>query len=444
MINQEIKVIDDITHLLIDDPNPDNLLILLYQIDELEDNLDEKIENISNIEVLDELDNMDLPEYRNIICSAFKYIIENKIIKKKQKYMNLNILVKEESAFAKNHKSPENDGYVRLLTLALLFKKKDIEIFKMAINGKLLHEKIDISCEPPPEYEIEDNETSILINDIDCPVCMSNKGEMIKTSCDHTMHLNCLKLSPRMECPLCRTNQIDFLKHNGVPLNEIEKILKYAKMEVELKEWRDILPTHLKNIDKSDLLRICGETLKLNGGNIISYFDLIFDMNANASQFLSKISSYYYKKNKKGFFAYMYDSPTEVIMQMSDPSSHSIVEWISILDFEKWGIQQNIVDAIYDRLNRIDDTNYNDKYVVSIFIENHINFHVLDKNSCDLPTSHRMTQDEILNSLAQCTRCRNFDNIPNTNSNREYKWAKNKMNNLNKQHTKKIKFSQKN
>lgn len=49
-----------------------------------------------------------------------------------------------------------------------------------------------------------------------CSICLEKLESFIKTPCNHSFHLECLKRLISPHCPLCRTDITLFLKNNGI------------------------------------------------------------------------------------------------------------------------------------------------------------------------------------------------------------------------------------
>lgn len=372
---------------------------------------------------LDEFDESGFPEYKSIGMSAINYFDQTVDFDSGKLYL-CNILVYVGSKFSKGHH--DEKGFVRLFTIMLEHDSLgNILIEHISVNAKLVLEKFPLSNgDNPYPNEFAKIDDSIQ-NDQCCTICLADTGNLISTPCNHSFHLDCLKSVPNMTCPLCRTDVKDFLIEQGISQEEINHRLTRQSNEKEFDNLCSAIDQALiEKLSDVDLLRMCMDSLKLNNGDVISYNDLIFDMNANASQLFSKISSIR-SRQERGAFIYMYDSPIEFISRMVNPQSQSQVEWIplSVLN------DTFIYDVVENRIGRI--KNINDEYVVVIMIENIVNAHIVHRDAYKNEFAIRIHQRDILNSLLKCIRCRCSGNTTNA-PNREYTWAKTHLNKLNK------------
>ena len=397
----------------------DEEVIIEGDLDELGDNIDEQL-------------NHDIfPDYKYIMYAAINFIEENELLYDESSenelfgdgsFKFINVVVDERSKYAKDHPS-DGEGFVRLFTL-IFDKEKEVKIM---INGKLVVEKFELTDgtktypvtpatddQVTDDHDDQDGQTDSLIA---CPICMQTDGELVTTFCNHKFHLQCLRCVPKLKCPLCRECVIDFLKANGISADEIETRLKDQANEIELENLCGVIDDEfIKSLNDISFIKVCMETLKLNGGNVLLYFDIIFDMNADASQLFARIS-FIKSKKAKGVFAYMYDSPVDLILQMFDPNSASRVEWVEQTVFK----DTSLADIIDNRLGRIVD--FQKEYVVVVIIDNVVNAHIVSADAYNTARAYRYEQRDILNSLLKCIRCRCSGNTADT-PNREYDWAK--------------------
>ena len=426
--------------MILENLHPKHSTIVWYRPNEIYNIEEFGITNIDDSIIFKDFDRMGFPEYKYIACAVIDDYIENKDI---ENFMEFQVMVDDKSKFSKNHMC-DDKGFIRLFTIAFQFNKRIIsqhkkhkyqnfskmfEIKAISINGKLVSEKINLSAgdKYPNTLNNFDNET--VENDSECAICLETKGQMIETSCKHKFHLSCLKCAPNLVCPLCRADIKDCLTLHGVSDEEITYRLtrtdnetKYENLCVAI----DFIATN--NLSESDFLRLCLESLKLNDGNIVPYCDLIFDMNANAAHLFAKISSIK-SRNEKGAFMYMYDSAVQFCMQMRDPKSKSIVQWTELSDYQ----DTPFYNIIENRVNRITDPE--NEYVVVIMIENMINAHIINIRTHPAQFKIRIHQRDILNSVIKCIRCRCSGDC-NGSPNREYIWARAKLQKLHKQDVK--------
>lgn len=73
---------------------------------------------------------------------------------------------------------------------------------------------------------------------VDCPICLEKEPELFKLSCNHYVHLECLRLCFKLECPLCRAVPTNLPTDVSSQINENN--LKYKK-EMEEEERQNII-----------------------------------------------------------------------------------------------------------------------------------------------------------------------------------------------------------
>lgn len=352
-----------------------------------------------------------LPEYKEIGYDVYNYVVKNKLINKTPTTF---YVVSNDKKLTKNHTN-SNIKYIDLFSI-VFEKKKRIEILNIEINVELLVPKITLSNGTKPyTKEIYADENPDIINNDTCTICLLNTGELITTDCNHKYHLVCLKSVPKLLCPNCRNDISLCLIQNGVSPDEIKMRLEDQIKEAEPEEFHNCFNcTDFPDLPLPQFIKLCMETLRLNNGDIIAYFDIIFDMNQNASHLFAEIS-YLKSKKEKGIFAYVYESPLDFITHVMEPTNKSIVTWAKASMFKNTQFK----DIVKNRLDRI--KNPKDEYIVLIIIDNMYNAHILNKNTHQ--EYDRISQSELMCSLSKCVKCRSHNN-PNT-PNREYKWAKN-------------------
>jgi hypothetical protein len=418
------SVFTDITPLFSDDLseeeiNPNQIpLAFWYHPNEIPNlSIDEEYSK-----ALNEFDEFGFSEYQPIAMSFINYF--DKIAEEDSTELYIcNIMVSTESKFSKGHHGEK--GFVRLFAIVLKYSFGNLMIKHISINAKLVAEKFPLTNGQIAYPDKLTDQDSTIKNDIDCTICLSNIGKFISTPCKHEFHLDCLKCTPGMICPICRTDIKDFLISQGISIEEINHRLERQTNEKEFENFCSAIDEiAIGKLSETDLMRLCMNALKMNNGNVISYDDLIFDMNANASQLFAKISGTN-SRQEKGAFIYMYDSPIEFISLMIKPQSPSKAEWIPLSILK----DTPIYDVVENRINRI--KNIDDEYVVVIMIENVVNAHIVHREAYKGEFAIRIHQRDILNSLTKCIRCRCSGNIPNA-PNREYVWARNYLDKLNK------------
>lgn len=457
-------VITDITNLFIEDIIINNLqgqYFLWYRYDEIFDDI--TLDNEENENILDDiLETAGFTKYQPIACAVLNFAFDSGLLDDCDSDESddsddscdcnhgihiIHVMVDERSKFAKGHQSPDETGFVKLFSL---FLDSDFTIVNVAFNIKLVSKRIQVTSgkkEYPtvPEDIDETDETDDTdnTNDIECTVCLSSKGTLVETPCKHKFHLQCLRCVPNLKCPLCREDIQEFLQSNGIPKEEIETRLKDQKNESELEQICQIVDSNfIANLNEIDFIRACMYTLKLNNCDPIAYMELVFDMNANASELFAEIS-FLNSKKEKGIFMYHYNYPTDLIFNMIDMNSESVVQWRPVSYF-KGSLLEDIVNQ---RINKI--TDFKNEYVVLVMIDKVVNAHILTRDANKNPNACRLHKKDILVSLLKCVRCRSSGNSNNA-PNREYIWAryklkkmkrniKNKENKKNKKNTKETK-----
>jgi hypothetical protein len=414
--------ITDVTPLFFDEMDDDEMIIhLWYRSDEL---IYTKIKNRKCKKILDTcFDDMGFPEYKPIAYAAYNFLKSNKY---DMKDLAICVVVDEKSKFAKKHE--DSKGFIELFTL--MFDK--FKLGSIHLNANLISEKIILLNEEKKLPNFADEELGDEENDIQCVICMSDKGQLVETPCHHKFHLNCIRCTPKLICPFCKTNLIEFLEENGVPEQEIKQRLTEEIKEEKLEHFHEALNTlsedDIEEMDDMDFMRLCLEMLKLNDGNIIPYNHLILDMNANASHLFAEISSIKCKK-EKGLFMYIYPTLIEFIAQMKDPFSKSDVEWMPISKLDETPLK----GPIEYQLNTIED--FSQKYMVAVMIENVINVQIMDKDMHEKMI--RINYHDILESIMRCTICRCSGDTPSA-PNKEHKWAKTVLTNMKRKYSKNV------
>lgn len=323
----------------------------------------------------------------------------------------VNVVVSEGSKLAKGHHAPDNSGFIELFGI-LVDKTNKIRVHNLNVNIHLVAKKFKLNASPI-KYPNELKEYEGEEKDINCPICYSSKGDMVTTPCNHQFHLDCLKCVPKFKCPICRENIYEFLGEAGVPKAELLDRFNNEKREQKLEEHNAMLNyIYLESVSFYDFMRLSMTSLQLTNGNVNPYADIVFDMNANASQYFSKIANAKSKRGK-GVFMYIFDTPIDFILYALDQKSPSSVEWIKIKEFDGTPIK----DKIVEKMATI--TNKNEEYGVIIIIENIIDMSIIHKDD----KTKRLNQEEIINTILRCHKVR-FNEEKTYSCNKEYKWAK--------------------
>lgn len=393
---------------------------------------DATIDDENMEEILDDcFEHLDFPEYKQIACSIYNYINENDI---DRELLIVNVMVDEKSRFAKGYE--DKIGFIRLFTLIFL----ESELSHMKINMQLISEKIQLTVCPEKKKFFDDNkvEDESIVNEDKCVICFSNTGQLVETPCHHKYHLNCIRQTPKLNCPLCKTNLIEFLTDNDVTEEEIVQTLKTEEQENELVDFNDALNTidydDLLEFDDIEFAKLCLETLRLNNGTIVPYYELLIDMVSNASHLFCEISQIKSKK-EKGAFIYLFESPMEFIIHTKNQQMPSIVNWLSETEF----IGAPFYDHIKSKLDSITDPGK--QFAIVLIIDNMINVKIIDHDASK--DSFRIGEHDIITSLLRCNICRCSGNTPMA-PNKEYKWAKTVLSNMKRKYKKNmLKFQNK-
>lgn len=382
---------------------------------------DEKME-----ELLDDcFEHLDFPEYKQIACAVYNYINEHNI---DTDHLFVNVMVDEKSKFAKGYE--DKSGFIRLFTLVF----HEAQITHMKVNMHLISEKIQLTVNPEKKkfFDEDKEEDDNIINEDKCVICLSNTGQLIETPCHHKYHLNCIRQTPKLICPLCKTNLIDFLTDNDVTEEEIVQRIKDEEQENDLINFNDALNTidldDIDDIDDIEFAKLCLENLRLHNGSIIPYNELLFDMIKNASHLFNEISHIKSKK-EKGAFIYLFESPMEFIIHSKNQHMPSVVNWLSETEFNG----APFYNHIKSKLDSITDTGK--QFAVVLIIDNMINVKIIDHDASK--DSFRISENDIIASLLRCNICRCSGDTP-TAPNKEYKWAKTVLNNMKRKYKKNV------
>lgn len=416
---------------LIEDMEEDDLIInedgsielpvfLWYRSNEL---FDIEAENEKINAVFDEcFEYFDFPEYKLIGSSIYNYITNNDY---DTEHLIVNVMVDEKSKFAKGYE--DHTGFIRLFTLIF----HDSELTHLRLNMHLITEKIELTVQPEKkEFFEEKDEDDNIVNDDKCVICLSNKGKLVETPCHHKYHLNCIRQTPKLICPLCKTNLIDFLTKNDVTKEEIEFRIKDEERENELADFNDALGMidydEMMEMDDIEFARLCLENLRLHNGTIIPYSELLLDMIRNASHLFGEISRIKSKK-EKGAFVYLFETPMEFIIYNKNQDMPGMTNWIPLKTFQ----EAPFYDHIEAKLDQITDPSK--QFAVIIILEKMVNVKIIDTDASD--TCFRLSEQDILTSLIRCNVCRCSGDTP-TAPNKEYRWARMVLNNMKRKHKK--------
>lgn len=377
-------------------------------------------------EIDDYFNYLDFPDYKYPTYDAIKYVQKNKILEDEPRIIE--VYVEEGDPLAKGHE--DDSGYIKLFTLLLDEEKRGlssiITIHQVLVNGQLIAEKVKLtSKERLYEDEMyEENEEDDDNEDM-CAICTSSKGEMVTTPCNHKYHLICLKSVPKFICPICRKDIKEFLKTQGVSDEEIKYRLNYQKSEIVFEEMHDLIDDYeIDHMSDLDIIKFSIDSLKRNNGFILPYMDIIFDMNANASNLFAEVS-WKQSKKEKGVFIYTYESPVQLIMQMLDPDSKSKARWMYISDFKG----TPMYDGLKERLKQVKSKK--NQYMIVVMIENIIDARIFNRNSNDNEGFLKVHQNDIIKSLLLCHSCRCHGHCPDE-TNREQIWGRRALNRLKK------------
>lgn len=434
MIIQQAPKITDITKLFqdyLEDINIPNQFYFWYR----SNNISEIKLEIKNLNT-EPLDNPEFPEYKPIALASLNYFYNNPEFSNNPGFTLLNIMVDEKSKFAKNHDA-DDSGFIRLFSLYIYklnksYGKKSTKykLCQIQINPILITEKIILSngTKPYPvsfhDVEIDNLETNSKNNinnpDLFCVICMGNKYNFMETACHHKFHLNCLRLCPKLRCPICRADIIPDLKTNGINPSEINSRLADEKLESEYQDHIFALTnTDLTDLSDIEFIKYSMESIRLNSGDISSYHYMLVEMVASCSNLFSEISNL---KPEPGIFLYLYESPVDFILHLKSETTPSIAVWTSLNSLKNTYLD-SLVKPKYDLIKN------KSEFLVVVVIDNIINIEILNKDSYNTEIGQKLNQFDILITLACATRCRSPDNLKYP-VNRELKWARNILNKI--------------
>jgi len=391
----------------------------LYDIDtsDISQDMIEQIESVFEIS--------GFSEYIPISYAVVDYLNRHSLIDKYD-IMDTLVMVHESSPFGKGHDSNWDSGFICLFSL----KFADQEIHKVEVNFRLVAEKIHLSnghrmyptVITSDVYETDPNKD-------ECSICLSTADPMIETECHHKFHLDCLRCTPNLICPICKTDVKSVLKTNGISDDEIFERLYDQHLEAEFSDHCSMISMlDLDDLLFPDMLRLCHESLRLNRGKIEPYMNLIFDMNANASKLFNQISKIH-SKTESGVFLYTYESVNDFITHMLNPDRKSVVRWEPLSSLES----SCLYDGIVHRLTHIQDPS--SEYLVVAVIENIADGQIINKNAYKNPQSKHNAYNDVLHTLLYCSRCTCSTSVKHEH-NSEYIWAKKTLRKL-KKHKKK-------
>jgi hypothetical protein len=361
-------------------------------------------------QLIDEnFDEDEFPEYRKIAYEACAYITSNKLVDVDPTLFV--VVVYPDSPLAKGH--DKHEKFVRLFALVFELHGTKVHLANILMNASLVSEKLALS-DGRKRYNdtVYDNPDDTVTNSESCTICLQSVGTMITTPCAHTFHLDCLKCTPKMLCPICRLDLADFLVQSGVSKEEIDTRIMDQQNEQQLEQVRHAIDhIDLTLLTDVDFLKLCTTTLKLNRGDVRVYTDIILEMNTEAAAKFARLSclnSLY----RQGVFLYFFDSHIDYLLHMFNPMSKSIVEWRSLSYFKGTPIAPMIKNKLCQLKNTAEE------YVVVVMIENVVNVQIINIGD----EAIRIDYDDILLSLLKGCKCRYFGHTPD-DPNREDAWA---------------------
>jgi hypothetical protein len=396
----------------------------LYEVgtDGLSDEMIEQLESVFEIS--------GFPEYIPISYAVINYLNGHSLISIHDQ-MDILVMVHESSPFGKGHESNWDSGFICLFSLKFV----DQEIHRVEINFKLVADRIRLSNGHKMYPSVISNDVYETDPDKDeCSICLSTADPMIETECHHKFHLNCLRCTPHLVCPICRTDVKSFLNNNGITDHEMAQRLMDQQLDADFNDHCSMISMlDLDDILFPDMLRLCHESLRLNGGNVESYMNLVMDMNANASKLFNQISRIN-SKSESGVFLYAYESVNDFITQMLTQNKKSIVTWQPLSTFE----ESCLYDGVVNRLSKIE--NPSSEYLVVVVIENIADGQIVHKNDYKDSRFKRKAFNDIMHSLLYCTNC-TCSSPSKHEPNREFTWAKKALRKLKKHKKKHSKIS---
>lgn len=382
---------------------------------------------IQNIKIPNEINNF-IEEY--FVSSSFddyilvsqkiiKFILENKKIYIRKKYFVITVVIQKQHELAKKHDPINESGFLTLFSLFLKKKRSKVQLEDISLNLNLIYEKIVLNIGDKDNNNMDfgiDDDLEGSVNDLKCPICWSMKGNLIETPCKHNFHLNCLKYTTKLICPICRNDIKNFLiEKGGMSIEEISKKISIEKKQEELENYYQLLANiSLDDISDIDFMRLCMNSLNLKNGNIQPYINLILDFNKVASKLFCEISLLKYKKKGKGIFIYYFDSIVDFIYNANNIDIKSKVKWI-----------YNSLIKNKEIINKISTINYdfNQQYLLVIIIEDIIYTEIINKN--DYKKTKLLSSVCLVVTLLKCEeyRCECKIDLPN----KEYIWATKKL-----------------
>ncbi len=288
------------------------------------------------------------------------------------------------------------------------YKEIAYDVYNFVVNNKLI-------MKTPTVFQIVSNNKVLTKGHVD-PYDSNGYVKLFSIVFMNDETINLVTITVNMDLLKPKVNLQNDVKTNDIKLEDKDQ------KEMDLKNLQNCIDS----IDKSDLsanefINLCMDALKLNNDDVKAYNDIIFDMNQDASELFAEIS-YINSKEEKGIFVYYYESPTEFITHVIDKTNPSIVEWAPVEAFKDTAIE----DIVNDKVKLI--KNLTEEYIVLIMIGNICSAQILNKN-----TKHiygKINQDDLKCSLLKCMRSRTYGNKDAPN--REYDWARKKLDKLNK------------
>jgi len=398
----------------------------------------QKIKNKRLREILEKifLQKDTFPEYITIAYNVLNYL--NKHNSKEQMYTSfiVRIVTDETDVLAKDHVSTHSCKVIHLFSMFVTKQKNGYHLNEYAFNIDLVTNRI-LCTNKNPIYEqllyvCENSSLNDIEQNVECSICLSvsphslitNKNEkhndnlIITSCCKNKFHLKCLQNLIYLQCPLCREDLKSTLIENNVSVEEIDAQTQKSMLEKKLEEHRQFIMILLQetqdffDLSNVQMLKICAESLRLNGGDISLYVQIMHDLNSNASKLYYTLDKLFSKKeNTLGIFYYKFDTAIDFIKNMIIPSK-SHVKWTSVAN-----IPLNMQEKYNELVKKTKDT----EYIVGISIDDSFDIWTVDRDKCGF----RPDVGEICLAIMRYQEYRlNEKTSDNYSPNIEYKWAK--------------------
>lgn len=217
--------------------------------------------------------------------------------------------------------------------------------------------------------------------ELKCCICMDNEniGNIKKTPCDHTFHLDCLKRLARPKCPLCNKNIMKFLVKNGVAKNEILK--KIINDDYRIAHDAFIRERSLEEMDQDDIMTTAILAKKKTGdGWKEIYMDILTNIiNHSRKEFYELLKLKNDGPSKEHGYLLLHCDLSVLIANLIDKYAYELVQWRTFDHIHNDGILSQYTENIEKMLDNgtyclliavEDDFDNNETYMKHIIISN--------------------------------------------------------------------------